>query len=466
MKTTAKKIGLASFVAICILLVLAVPAFAAESDLITQINMGRGGSEETPILIDSADRLTEISTMMETADLKGLLCATAHYKQTKDINLAGRSWKPIGGGDIPFGGQFDGDGKTISGLTRRSGGSYGGLFGNVSNAVLKHINLKNLSIGVTSDTDIIIGGLTGVAQCSEISGCSVYGTISVNAASGGKVSTMIGGIAGIADEATVTGCTFSGNAGTKNMKGPVGGIVGMSLNGGSITNCVTVGNISNTGEEGRVGGIIGWGNGGASVRSCYSSGTVNGSWREGGIAGAIYMGSVVGCYSTCDVINTNCLFSGGVVGRAQGDNGVSSYIVGCYATGRVSSGIQSGGIVSFATDSVVASCAALNPSLTAKRLARRIYTMDDNTVEVENNAAWSGMTLLGKVVIEETNDNGRSLTTRGNALAEELEDVMIDYSSGSVDYVASDYWTFEAGKLPTLKKCGANQPTAIPAWLK
>lgn len=53
-----------------------------------------------------------------------------YYKLTKDINLGGMEWTPIGVSDSRlFNGMFYGGGYTVSGLKIANGGDYAGLFG-------------------------------------------------------------------------------------------------------------------------------------------------------------------------------------------------------------------------------------------------------------------------------------------------------------------------------------------------
>ena len=91
-----------------------------------------------------------------------------------NIDLTGKDWTPIG---TSFGnsytGTFDGNGKTITGLTVTGSDRYTGLFGfikgTVKNVVLTEIN-------ITSGT--FVGGVAGWSFGGNIENCSVSGSVS------------------------------------------------------------------------------------------------------------------------------------------------------------------------------------------------------------------------------------------------------------------------------------------------
>ena len=100
-----------------------------------------------------------------------------------NIDLTGKDWTPIG---TSFGnsytGTFDGNGKTITGLTVTGSDRYTGLFGfikgTVKNVVLTEIN-------ITSGT--FVGGVAGWSFGGNIENCSVSGSVS---------SSDVGGVVG------------------------------------------------------------------------------------------------------------------------------------------------------------------------------------------------------------------------------------------------------------------------------
>ena len=115
---------------------------------------------------------------------------------TKDIDLSGRAWTPIGSSTNPFDGTFDGRGFTISGLTILSdltpSLSHIGLFGYTYGATIRNLTLKLVNIDYNS-TAVSIGALVGFAKETNIFDCATFGSVKTNG------NANIGGIAGDLD---------------------------------------------------------------------------------------------------------------------------------------------------------------------------------------------------------------------------------------------------------------------------
>ena len=161
-------------------------------------------------------------------------------KLTADITIPdGRTWTPIGNNSYEFAGQFDGNGKTISGLNINDSSMAGvGLFGYV--------------------------GSGGRVFNLTVANSNFYG------------NNPVGGICGN-NKGTITGCTSSANvSGTQN----VGGICGNNASSGKITDCSNSGTVNGTTF---VGGICG--NNSGSVTNCFNIGTVPGKSGAGSIYG-------------------------------------------------------------------------------------------------------------------------------------------------------------------------------------
>jgi hypothetical protein len=157
---------------------------------------------------------------------------------TADIDLSaygsgwngGKGWIPIGADyKNPFGGTFDGNGKTVRGLyiNNSSSSTYAGLFGYVSGGAIKNLGVANVDItgGNTA------GGVAGyVRDNSEVENCYVSsGTVS-----GGYKA---GGVAGEVYQSRVKSC-YSAVAVIGNGSG-TGGVVG-SNNSGTIESCAAL----------------------------------------------------------------------------------------------------------------------------------------------------------------------------------------------------------------------------------
>ena len=223
-----------------------------------------------------------------------------------NIDLTGKDWTPIG---TSFGnsytGTFDGNGKTITGLTVTGSDRYTGLFGfikgTVKNVVLTEIN-------ITSGT--FVSGVAGWSFGGNIENCSVSGSVS---------GSDVGGVVGYQQGGSITGCSSSATVkGTQR----AGGVAGTTNSGATLTACYATGDVTveNDGTSyAWAGGIVGT-NGGNSILACYAAGNVSGKG-----SGTIYVGGVVGeNYATV----TACYWSG----LPDNDNGGATKVDGTNVT--------------------------------------------------------------------------------------------------------------------------------------
>lgn len=229
------------------------------------------------------------------------------------------NWVPIGTSGKSFQGTFDGNGKSITGMTIESTSvNYIGLFGYLSGATVKDLTMAD----------------EGTSPAINL-----------------KTSTS----------------TDSG-AGNNYYLGSVAGWV----KSGKIINCHNkcAVSFSVSGKAGNVGGFAGMIAENSVVSACSNSGaiTVDGSpVMGGGIAGESAKSSIVSCFNTGDVSatsNTNTAYAGGIAGESDtnGDSNTPSHISYCYSTGKItakaSSTSTSGGIVGGAQHVVLKSCFA------------------------------------------------------------------------------------------------------------
>lgn len=171
---------------------------------------------------------------------------------TGDINLTGE-WTPIGNYEQKYTGTFDGNGKTITGLTiDQKETSFLGLIGYLgSGGKVQNLTLENVNLN---------GNL------------------------------YVGGVVGYSNNGTVTACTASGSI---NGKEYVGGIVGSNYLG-TVTACYNTSSTVNGSYL--VGGVVGQNNKGI-VTACYNaSGSIYGEVTVGGVVGDNYTGTVIACY--------------------------------------------------------------------------------------------------------------------------------------------------------------------------
>ena len=148
------------------------------------------GTSADPYKIANANDLIQLATDVNG----GKNYSGKYFKQTAPITLTG-NWTPIGTSSKPFMGKYDGDNKTISGLTISGSYQYAGLFGftngtsDLNSCTLKNIVVKDCNIDVSGTTESYAGGISGYAtDYTHIINCRVSGTI--------KAKTNAGGIAG------------------------------------------------------------------------------------------------------------------------------------------------------------------------------------------------------------------------------------------------------------------------------
>lgn len=134
-----------------------------------------------------------IGTAAELAGLAALVSAfevfdeTIVIKLTADIDLGNREWTPIGGdSDWSFGGTFDGQGHTISGLYINNSSQYQGLFGYIDSSAI----VQNLIVtGSVTTSKEYTGGIVGRSPRNKgtVRNCGFYGTVTATGISGGVV---------------------------------------------------------------------------------------------------------------------------------------------------------------------------------------------------------------------------------------------------------------------------------------
>lgn len=159
---------------------------------------GKGTATE-PYEIKSAEDLAYL------AKGKVISFEKKYFKLIEDLNLSGKLWTPIGyysikNGVNPLRCNFDGNGKTITGLTVRTNGTYAsgnfgsgyaaGLFGCLLNSTVSNLHLTDVDVR----GDYNASGLCGVIYYgySLIYGCTVDGKVSGAAHVGGLVGEITG----------------------------------------------------------------------------------------------------------------------------------------------------------------------------------------------------------------------------------------------------------------------------------
>lgn len=191
---------------------------------------GEGTSAE-PYMIENEAQLRALAKAVQT----GQRFSSKYFQLKNDINgivtSAEEPWLPIGTSQTAFFGDFNGDGKTISGIFHLSDkdGTRLGFFGSagvLSNLTIDGDIIYQSTLTTTTSVGIMIGGIAGYAN-STITNCMHKGSLTAeNAVYTGTLK--IGGIVGQYGS-KITGCTQSGgtiSANTPLGNGNIGGIVG------------------------------------------------------------------------------------------------------------------------------------------------------------------------------------------------------------------------------------------------
>ena len=215
---------------------------------------------------------------------------------TKDIDLSGEAWTPIGIGDAfyagtpSYSGTFDGKGHTIKNLSIDSSAHYVGLFGYVYGGTIRNL--------------------------------TVSGSV--------KGSEHTGGIAGAANGGTFENCANQ----CAVQGGTTGGIIGFATEEGTliVRDCYNVGSITTT-TGNSVGGIIGQCiNTSGTIRNCYNAGTVTGTASVGAIIGNPVSDRIYNCY----------YLDGSVIRNGNGDKVSISKTATEFADGTVLALLKTG----------------------------------------------------------------------------------------------------------------------------
>ena len=270
------------------------------------------------------------------------------------------NWTPI----PKFAGTFDGNGKTITGLTiNQSATDNVGLFASIKvEGTVKNLKLDKVNVTANSNVGAIAGENRGT-----IENCSVSGNVTSHASYN---SGNIGGIVG-QNNGTITSCTTEGSVKVENGmwaggiagshskgsitdchssatvkgKAAVGGIAGHSsaaLSNASIIACYSTGSVTATelNSYSYAGGIVGENSSGAILTACYATGDVKGDGRYvGGVVGENVYSTVIACYHATGSVTGASGSTGGVVGRNFQYTGYSSIITACYWNNNQGSGI-------------------------------------------------------------------------------------------------------------------------------
>lgn len=284
------------------------------------------GTEADPFLIENARQLAYLAYRVNNGlDAGGGHVSNHdyHYKLMVDVDLNGSEdfqWTPIGywNSDTDyqcFGGKFDGNNHTISGMYINSSANRVGLFGYTDGATFEKLGIINNTIATTNS---YAGGIIGYSKGTTIHNCNNNG----NVMSGGGS----GGIIGCSEGTSISNSYNSGNVTSNGHDSDSGGIIGCVKNVTTIDNCYNNGDITSDSDSG---GIVGENYSQLNISNCYNTGILK-AYYNGGIVG--YNRGVLfvtNCYNTGLLNDIGTSTGGGIVGGSPsgGCNNSNNYFL-------------------------------------------------------------------------------------------------------------------------------------------
>lgn len=164
---------------------------------------------------------------------------------TADVNMSDHTWVPIGTAEHPFAGTFNGNGHTISGITRSDAFPYQGLFGYVEGGTIHDVVVNTTLTGNSNYS----GGVAGyIATGSKVYNTGSTGTVS---APSDNNTIAVGGTVGY--NAALVHSSFAVGTITGQTGDYVGGLVGSNAAGGHLYNSYSNATLS----AGNRGGLVG-----------------------------------------------------------------------------------------------------------------------------------------------------------------------------------------------------------------
>lgn len=293
---------------------------------------GGSGTDADPYLVQTAAQLDSVRYYLGS-----------NFRQIADIDLdiapynLGTGWNPIAGNPYEnnsFCGRYNGAGYHITNLLHTGTAGMIGLFASTSNAVLDSINITDCSISCSSCS----GALVGIALNTTIWNCTATGNITSS-------GTSQGGLIGLCNDSDISGCSFQGYLYTTDSE-DTGGLIGQNVDSG-VSRCFTNVNIhihSDVLVPNSIGGLIGCNTGNSQIEFCNTTGSIVADTLSeivGGLIGATYSTQPIrSCFA--DVNTTGFEKVGGLIG-ISGQNTLEN----CYATGNVTGVYIVGGFIGY-----------------------------------------------------------------------------------------------------------------------
>jgi len=219
--------------------------------------------------------------------------------------------------------------------------------------------------------------------------------------------------------------------------------------------------------------VVGYNEGGT-VESCYAAGVIKASGNlsnAGGVIGNNFGGEVKNCYALGSVTleSGNTCNAGGVVAYNGGT------VENCYAAGDVTANgtnSNAGGVVGHNENGSVQNCVALNNNVSGVSSNHRVVGLDGVGGSMDNNYAWSGMTINNSAVVVAT--IGPNYQNGGDWSKDDVKTITkwtaapSDSPSGlDFSFVDPSPWRWDEDGInsPYLEGVGGDQPFAWPTHL-
>ena len=332
-------------------------------------------------VVYSPNKETNLIQIYDTATLQNFVSRVNGGEYTLNARLTqnaatlnassiAASWTPI----EDYKGIFDGNGKTISGLTKPMFGTLRGVVKNLTlNSTISTDSADDLSWGIFAKEVLPAGDIDDIAGLQN---CTAKGSITWTPESALGRASQLGGLVGNNKGGTISGCsneatvTFADNGTVNGNQPSIGGVVGRTQKGGDIKSQGYITSCSNSGsvvcaarfaENIYIGGVLGYQVEKAeSVSGCTNSGLVKVA-STASTGAALHIGGVIGlgkgtiesCSNASEGVVTTeeCtvgtyLCQGGVVGRLNDDSGrVYEYITNAGTVNVAAVGAPSGRLV-------------------------------------------------------------------------------------------------------------------------
>ena len=280
---------------------------------------GGSGTASSPYLIATATELQSINNNLG-----------AYYRLTADIDLAGRTWTPIGTTTTGFFGELDGDGHIIKNLALSRTDQSAGLFRTLtSGATIKDLTLQDCSVTSTSSwCGVLAGSIIMSSNAHETATISNVDCVRCSASSSSYYVANLVGLIYTAAVVDIADCDISASNAESTSSYTVANLVGQ-CHGGSSTQILrcTVANSHAKASSSYVANLVGECNGGSSVsaencdvNNCIAKGTN----YVGGLVGLVdkdytnNVGSNVAAtncnINDCTIVSTSN-YAGGIAGR-------------------------------------------------------------------------------------------------------------------------------------------------------